>query len=1235
LYSERIKRTIQLLVQLVYSKRSHLLFIPPFRVILLVGIALSALSAFGQGRYSNMRYKTLPLAPELMLTDSFDVVKESIVIKCALTSDTIAPHLYQLIDGGRVKLDTTALGRTCAVLNLSYRVLDFSFTKPMYRFDSLFVQRHNDGAIPIEYDFGQNDSKNLAIWESPGLNTAGAYTRGFALGNNQNLNFNSDLNLQLSGRIGGDIEINAAIADQSVPIQPDGSTRNIQEFDRIYIQLKRKQTALLAGDFELSQPNGRYFTKYYKKLQGASVSTEYALPKALSFGRKDSGRDTLSVRVGAAISRGKFNRMIIQGQEGNQGPYRLQGAEGERFIILLAGTEKVFIDGQVATRGMDDDYIIYYNLGEISFTAKRLITKDIRIIVEFEYVVQNYLRTTLSSETEWRRKQNRMYLSTYSEQDNPNTSGIQDISAQSRLILAAAGDSLVNAYSSGIDTLIDGFDPDRVLYQWLDTLVCGVPRQVLAFSTDRNLAVLAVRFSELPFGQGNYIRKQTSANGLVFAWTAPDPVTCQPTGNFEPLIRLTAPEQKQVFAVGAELNPTKSTRIAVETAVSNRDVNRYSRIDDQDDRGVGLALSGRQAFQLKSNTLTRPHQLTLRADFEYAQDRFRAVNPYRAAEFVRDWNVEQTSTQLNEKILKTGLAYQLGQTVLSYDLGRFDRSSNYLGNKHLARLVSQYKGLNCDIQWNQLNTETTTGTSQFERPRLEIAQMFSLKPKKNLLSSDTLQDKKRPILQIGTYLEREKNARFSQNDPMLLANSFWYDLMRVFIRMPEQRNGLWWDLSRSRRLDFSPVNTDFRAALQADEVSFKGAFTPPKSKTNQRLNWNITHRKLIVRDAQLTNLTGQTTWLGRVDYAFSAFKNALSLNTGYEVGSGQNPKLEFTYIQVNPGEGNYTWIDRNQDSILQVDEMEISVFQDQASYIRLAITTNQFIQTNHMGFNQNLRFEPRLIWAKKKGALKTMSKFSLQSHWQLNRKVKDGATDISPWNPFQVQVSDTSLVNVTASGRQTLFFQRAHPRFETSISQANLRNRFVATTGYESRGQDEWLLRSRYNPKPQFTIDLLASTRALRSDAEVFNTRDYAITEYAGGPELTWLFRQSFRAGLNYRIVSSANQIGEKEQIERHSFSLNTTYQPSTKKQADGSTSMATSVRAQLTLTTIAFQGDTNTPIAFVMMEGLQNGKNILWNVSIDRQLSKFMQLGVTYEGRRPGFGKVVHVARAQVRALF
>ena len=86
-----------------------------------------------------------------------------------------------------------------------------------------------------------------------------------------------------------------------------------------------------------------------------------------------------------ATSRGTFNTNSFLGQEGNQGPYQLVGKNGEREIIVLAGTERVYVNGTLQIRGENNTYIIDYSLGQITFTNNRLITGEDRIEVDFEY----------------------------------------------------------------------------------------------------------------------------------------------------------------------------------------------------------------------------------------------------------------------------------------------------------------------------------------------------------------------------------------------------------------------------------------------------------------------------------------------------------------------------------------------------------------------------------------------------------------------------------------------------------------------------------------------------------------------------------------------------------------------------------------------------------------------------------------------------------------------------------
>ena len=120
---------------------------------------------------------------------------------------------------------------------------------------------------------------------------------------------------------------------------------------------------------------------FNKRLKGGSFSSKF---NALT---DSSGKviATNKVSVSAAIARGRFARNQIQGVEGNQGPYRLRGNNNEVFIIILSGSEKVYIDGRLLKRGQENDYVIDYNTAEIIFTSKILITKDLRLFVEFEY----------------------------------------------------------------------------------------------------------------------------------------------------------------------------------------------------------------------------------------------------------------------------------------------------------------------------------------------------------------------------------------------------------------------------------------------------------------------------------------------------------------------------------------------------------------------------------------------------------------------------------------------------------------------------------------------------------------------------------------------------------------------------------------------------------------------------------------------------------------------------------
>ena len=78
-----------------------------------------------------------------------------------------------------------------------------------------------------------------------------------------------------------------------------------------------------------------------------------------------------------------------------------------------------------------------------------------------------------------------------------------------------------------------------------------------------------------------------------------------------------------------------------------------------------------------------------------------------------------------------------------------------------------------------------------------------------------------------------------------------------------------------------------------------------------------------------------------------------------------------------------------------------------------------------------------------------------------------------------------------------------------------------------------------------------------------------------------------------------------------------------------------TSIGARLTHDRIRFDGKPNTAVSYLMLDGLLPGSNWLWTVDLVQRLSSALELSVQYEGRRAGSSAVVHLGRAQIRALF
>jgi hypothetical protein len=76
-------------------------------------------------------------------------------------------------------------------------------------------------------------------------------------------------------------------------------------------------------------------------------------------------------------------------------------------------------------------------------------------------------------------------------------------------------------------------------------------------------------------------------------------------------------------------------------------------------------------------------------------------------------------------------------------------------------------------------------------------------------------------------------------------------------------------------------------------------------------------------------------------------------------------------------------------------------------------------------------------------------------------------------------------------------------------------------------------------------------------------------------------------------------------------------------------------LNARATFSNIAYTGTENSGVSYTMLDGLQKGKNWLWQASFNKRVSKNIEMNLEYEGRKPASGDIIHTGRASVRAIF
>ena len=1001
-----------------------------------------------------------------------------------------------------------------------------------------------------------------------GLNTSGSITRGITVGNNQNSVVNSNLDLQITGKISEKVSLRASIQDSNIPLQEGGYSQKLDEFDQIFIELFAEKWNIRAGDLFLENRQSR-FLNFNKKVQGLAANFTLGTPEKKT-----------NVFASAALVRGQYAKSTFVGQEGNQGPYKLQGPNGELYILVISGSERVFVNGILLTRGENKDYTIDYNAGEIIFTSLFPITSEMRISIEYQYSDRNYTRfVTYAGATHEQEKWSiGGYL--YSENDVKNQPLQQNLSPEQVAILKAAGNdsSLMTAPSA----YADSYSENKILYK--KVFVEGV--EVFEFSNNEEDELFNVRFTLVGANQGNYILSNSAAIGRIYQYVAP--LNGIPQGNYEPIIRLVAPTKIQIATVMGKYKPDEKTLVDFEIGISNNDLNLFSSEGDEANQGI----AGR--IYAKKRLFSKKWEIDAFANYQFVQKEFKTIERLFTIEFDRDWNL--TNPQGNQSLLITGASFNLpGKGSAKYQLEKLDFSESFSGTRHVVDGIFRFKNLMLQNSGSILKSNSDYSESTFIRNQSQARYNF----KKNWVGgSFRLEDNQEKLKETNQF--SALSQRFHEFGAFVGRG----DSTKVYV-----------ELGYLQRANDSLVNGILQKVNTSNSYYLKSRLIKTEKSD---LSLFVNYRNLKFEDPTRKK---EPSLNSRLLYNDRFFDQLIQLTTAYETTSGTIPQQEFTYLKVEPGQGVYTWIDYNGNGVQELEEFEVAQFSDQAAYVRIFLPNQVFIKTHQNKFSTSVILNGSQ-WQNEKGFKKVLSYFYNQTSFLMDRKIirGDGNFDLNPFSS-----NDKDLLGLNSSFRNSLFYNRGKQEHSVTLTYLQNRAKNLLSVGSQESNNRSYQGQYTHLVKKSWLFNFLTKTIESETVSENYSSKNFELRGYQLAPKVSYLFSRNASWDLFYEFQDKKNQINAMETLEQHRFGTSFTYNSDKKFTANG----------EFSLYQNDFSGDELSPVAYQMLEGLQAGQNLTWRLLLQKNLTQYLDVNVNYQGRKSEESKTIHTGSIQLRAYF
>lgn len=1111
---------------------------------------------------------------------------------------------------GRVWVERTDLVAAHDTLFASYRTLPLGL-KAVYRRRAPDSTAADSGTVAVVEAADTTEPSGFSPFAGIDIERSGSISRGIVSGTNRDANVESGLRMQLEGEVAEDVRVKALLTDENTPIQPGGSTQRLRDFDRVFLGIETPQGAARLGDIDVDLGTGT-FGQFNQKVQGIALEST-GLGRTVGLASGDA-------RVMGAVSRGQYRTQDIEPVDGVQGPYRLRGRNGEDLIIIVAGSERVYLDGERLERGRSNDYVIDYAQGELTFTSNRIITDDRRITVEFQYSQTPFTRTLLGGQATagaWRDETGdprvKIGASVLRKADGRDFQTAFDLSAQDSLRLAQAGDG--QAVRSGAQRV--EFDPGSpfVLYRRTTVTAPGGGQDTAFVALDEappeGTPVFRVRFTRVGPGQGTYERVGRAANGVVHEYRGPG------QGAYAPIQRLQAPRRQRLVDLTGSVEPIRGLEVFGEWAQSLNDENRFSSLDAADDRGQAYVAGARlpgldlDLGGLPDATLSGTVRREVRGRH------FETFNQTRSIEYGRRWNLSRRGSGLpqglqgrgDEAIDEGELRLAVGPSSVEVGGGRLQLGSAFDAWRHREAFTLDAAG------WPRLSLESTFVEST-NRPSAEDGTWLR---QRAALRQPFLGGALTPRVEV----ERERRRQRALGTDSLTQDAF--SILEVRPGVEVERGAFTSTSSVEYQQEDRGAEGRLRSSSTGWTVQSEAAYDPTAPyRASVRGGYRVRRVTDFFRinrgredtESLLLRLEGEATPLDR----------AVQVKTFYDALTKRSPVLQETYLRTGPNLGQYVWRDANGDGIQQIDEFVPETTPNEGTYVQRFVPSDSLESVVDLQARTRLTLRPARLWDTPDAWWqRALSQVATRSTFEVQEKSRtDAVTQVYVLNLRRFRQAGTTLSGQLRLGQEVeLFPGTSTYGLEGAWRQQRGLNDRAA--GAQTSFLNRWTVEGRYRPGRRWALRLEGRHEVDRSRSEAFAaSRSFDIRTLQARPRVSYQPTRSVTLSLSGSYAEKRDRLqGRRATVVK--VPLEVEWRRAGRLRLTGNVEAA-----QVDLT-----GDAAGIAQYELTDGRGPGRSALWGLQGRYVISDNLEASVSYDGRAPSNAPVIHTVRARLSATF